>query len=342
MFAVENLIIMRSKATLKNISQRLNISISTVSRALKNHPDISEDTKKKVTELANLMEYEPNPHAINLRTNRSKLFGLIVPEISNFFYHSFIATVEEEARRSGYSLLILQSANDPATEEENLKLCRMNRVDGVFVSITSHTENMKPFQKLEDYDIPVIFFDKVPAYEACNKICIADADAAEIAAEALLQKNKKEILAIYGNPSLSITQKRAQAFERYLQKQNTSTHMHACHADSALEAESITRDMLSKHPSTDSIFCMSDEILTGVMKAIQRLRKSVPDDISILSICNNNFIPSLYEPEICYVETSGSELGKLAFKRMMDHLAGKTFIQELTVPVRFVAGGSLV
>ena len=104
---------MGQTATLKKISVQLNMSISTVSRALKNHPDISENTKRKVKELAALMEYEPNSYAVNLRTNKSKVLGLIVPAISNMFNESFISAVENEARNSGSSLLILQSGDDP-------------------------------------------------------------------------------------------------------------------------------------------------------------------------------------------------------------------------------------
>src|SRR5487761_2403022 len=105
---------MKNITTLKKISQSLNLSISTVSRALKNHPDISQHTKNKVIELANTLEYEPNTYAIQLRTNNSKAFGLIVPTISNYFYDSFIGAVEEECRRIGYSVLILQSGDDAA------------------------------------------------------------------------------------------------------------------------------------------------------------------------------------------------------------------------------------
>lgn len=332
---------MRTKATLKNISQSLNLSISTVSRALKNHPDISEETKQKVMELATLLEYEPNTHAINLRTNRSKIFGLIVPVISNYFYHSFIASVEEEARKLGYSLLILQSGDDPMIEMENLKLCRLNRVAGVFVSITSLTKDIKPFLKLDEIDIPVIFFDKVPAFEACNKICLADAEAATLAAQAVLAKNKKSVLAIYGNAELSITQKRQRAFAAAIQQSPASIQLQERYANTPEEAEMITREFCGQPHPPDTIFGMSDEVLTGIMRGIQKMKRVVPEQVSIISICNNNFIPSLYEPTITYVETSGADLGKLALKRMMDHLGGKTFVQELTVPSRLVEGGSL-
>ena len=332
---------MKTKATLKNISETLHISISTVSRALKNHPDISEETKRKVMELASVIEYEPNTHAINLRTNKSKIFGLIVPVISNYFYHSFIASVEEEARRIGYSLIILQSGDDPQIEMENLRLCRVNRVAGVFVSIATQTKDIKPFLKLDEVDIPVIFFDKVPAFEACNKICLADAEAANLAAEIIIGKNKKNVLAIFGNSELSITQKRQKAFSEAFSTHPAQVKVIITNADTAEEATQLTWQFCSPAHRPDVIFSMSDEILTGVMKAVQKLKLQVPDEIAILSICNNNFIPSLYDPPITFIETSGFDLGKLAFKRMMDYEAGKTFVQQLTVPSKLVEGGSI-
>ena len=134
---------MGSPATLKKISAQLNLSISTVSRALKNHPDISENTKRKVKELALLMEYEPNSYAVNLRTNKSRVLGLIVPVIANMFYDSVIAAVEQDARKQGYTVIILQSGNDPLQESENLKICKLNRVDGVLISLVSDSQSEK-------------------------------------------------------------------------------------------------------------------------------------------------------------------------------------------------------
>lgn len=332
---------MRTKATLKHISQSLNLSISTVSRALKNHPDISDQTKQKVMELASLMEYEPNTHAINLRTNKSKTFGVIVPVISNYFYHSFIAALEEDARRLGYALIILQSSDDPQIELENLRICRMNRVAGVFVSITANTKDIKPFLKLDEVDIPVIFFDKVPDFEACNKICLADTEAATMAALTIIRKQKKKVLAIFGNEEMSISKKRKQAFLSVIESQSSSMEVISEHADNADDAFMLTLKYGAKAGFIDTIFSMSDEILTGVMRAIQKLKKNVPNEIGIISICNNNFIPRMYDPEISFVETSGADLGKLAIKRMMDHMSGKTFVQELTLPSRLVEGGSL-
>ena len=324
-----------NNTTLKKISEMLGLSISTISRALKNHPDISEKTKQRVNELANALDYEPNANAIHLRTSKNNLFGLIVPSISNFFYDSFIAAVEEESRKNNYSLLILQSGDDAAVEVENIKLCRQNRISGLFACITSQTVNLDPFLKLEGLDIPVIFFDKVPDDNTYNKVCVADALSANIAATTILESKKKKVLAIFGNENLSITKKRLAAFNKTINKKIKTITVHA---NNSVEAEQLTIRSLKEKP--DTVFCMSDEILTGAMKAIQKSGLKIPGDIAVISI-SNGFIPTLYFPEITYVETSGYKLGKLAFSSMMACLGGSTFMQELTIESLLVEGGSI-
>ena len=173
--------------TLKRIAEVLGLSISTVSRALKNHPDISAATKKRVNEIAEFLDYEPNINAINLRAKSNRVLGLIVPTISGFFYDSFIAAVEEECRLNDYRLMILQSGNDPQIEISNLSICRQNRVSGLFVCLSTNTDSMAAFDKFKEADIPLIFFDKVPDGENYNKICIADKEAAKLAAVFLIK-----------------------------------------------------------------------------------------------------------------------------------------------------------
>ncbi|MFT3681915.1 MAG: LacI family DNA-binding transcriptional regulator [Ferruginibacter sp.] len=324
-----------NNTTLKRIAEALDLSISTVSRALKDHPDISARTKERVKELANTLDYEPNANAVHLRTNKTNLLGVIVPSVSNFFYDSFISAVEEEARKNNYSLMILQSGDDAITEAENIKLCRQNRVSGVFACITKETVNADAFIKLKEHDIPVIFFDKVPEDASYNKVCVADSAAASIAANVLVENKTKKILALFGNSNLSITKKRLKAFtETIAGRASISTAF----AENIEEAETKTAELLAEKPG--AVFCMSDETLAGAMKAIQRKHLNIPSDISVIAI-SNGFIPKLYFPEITYVETSGYKLGKLAFSVMVANISGSTFVQELTIDAILVKGGSL-
>ncbi|MFY7839040.1 MAG: LacI family DNA-binding transcriptional regulator [Lacibacter sp.] len=328
-----------ANATLKKIAQVLDISVSTVSRALKDHPDISASTKQKVMELAETLEYEPNAVAVNLRSKNTKVFGVMIPSITNNFYDSFVNAVEEEVKKAGYSLMILQSGDDPVTEIENLKIYRQNRVSGVFVCLSKETTRIDAFEKMKDADIPVVFFDKVPDDNSYDRVCLADKDAAEMAAEALLQKQKKNILAIFGNTQLSITKRRLEAFKESI-TQNTAVNVAYEFAGNSEEAENIAQRYFQLKKMPDAVFCMSDEILVGLMKCIQQLAIKVPAQTGIIAL-SDGYFPKIYYPEITYVETSGYRLGKLACERMMECLKGKEETTELFVPSRFVEGGSL-
>jgi LacI family transcriptional regulator len=303
---------MIQQSTLKKLSEVLGLSISTVSRALKDHPDISDKTKTKVKELALAMEYEPNGYA-----------------------------VEEDARLHGYSVLIMQSRNDLQIEKNNLNLFRKNMVAGLFVSITNQTDDFAPFLKLGELETPVVFFDCVPDNMAfCNKVCLADTEAAAIAAEAIIQKKKQKVLALFGHPHLSITKKRLESFQDSFSKRAPQTKIEYDFPDKTVEARASTLAALAKRERPDVIFCMGDQILIGVMYAIHEKKMRVPEDISVISI-SNGFIPTLYDPKITYVETSGYKLGKRAFEQMLSCLQGNNPAEEVFIDSVLVEGGSL-
>ena len=325
--------------TLKRISEVLGLSISTVSRALKNHPDISTLTKKRVIELARFLDYEPNINAINLRAKKNRVLGLIVPSISGFFYDSFISAIEEECRANDYTLMILQSGNDPEIEKKNLVICRQNRISGLFACLSAQTVNMEAFDKFIEADIALIFFDKVPEGKSYNKVCIADEKAALLAAELLLQKNKKRILALFGDKNLSITRNRLAAFNTLIKKQG-DVITYTEHCRSSDEAKDVTSQYFSKKQFPDAVFCMSDEILIGVMKCLNKFKIKIPDQTAVIAL-SDGFLPKLFSPEISYIETSGYKLGKLAFANMIDCLAGEKKPLETFTTAAVIKGGSL-
>jgi len=330
-----------NEVTLKKLAEMLNLSISTVSRALKNHPDISTETKTKVKELASVLDYEPNTYAINLRTNNSKELGIVIPSISNDFYQSFISSLEEEARLYGYALIILQSGDSPVIELENIRRCKQNRMAGVFVSITANTSDVSQVLKVCDQHIPLIFFDKVPAFEACNKVCVDDMNAATLSAEALILKKKKNILSIFGNQQMSITQKRLKAFVETFNKYESKAQLIIKNTLSTDEAYQLVNHYLTNtDEKIDAVFCMSDEILIGAMKALQTTGLQAPKDVGVIAI-SEGVIPTYYFPQVTYIETSGYKLAKMAFSRMQACIAGSTYVQELKIGSILVEGGSL-
>jgi LacI family transcriptional regulator len=329
-----------TNTTLKLLAQQLQLSISTVSRALKDHPDISAATKAKVNALANSLDYEPNAYAIQLRTQNSKIFGVIVPAISNLFYDSFISAVEEESRKNGYALMILQSSNQVDIELDNLKIFRQNRVSGVFACLSGNAENLEIYQKMTEKEIPVVFFDIVPKDNKFTKVRMADERCATLAAEEIIKRNAKNVVAIFGEPNLSISQKRRNAFQHFMETYAPKVHCTYLNACSSAEAEELFRKQYSKTQKPDTVFAMTDEVLIGVMKAVQALAIKIPSQLGVIGI-SNGFIPNLYHPKISHVETSGYELGKLAFIQMMANMKIGKPLAELTVEVKFVPGESL-
>lgn len=328
------------QSTLKKLSEVLGISISTVSRALKDHPDISDNTKKRVKELAAALEYEPNTYAVQLRTRQSNVLGIMVPTIDNFFYDSFIAAVEEEARLHGYSVLIMQSRDKVQIETSNLLLFRKNMVMGLFASVSIETEDMLPFRKMEEMKTPVVFFDRVPETGDYNKVCLADEVAAKIAAEAIIEKKKKNVLALFGHPNLSITRKRCASFKEVFAKKAPATSLVIQYPENIVESKRVALEALGAQEKPDVIFCMGDLILIGVMYAIHKLKLKIPEDIAVIGI-SNGLIPTMYNPKITYVETSAFKLGKLAFRQMLTCLKNGPVSDEVFLESMLVEGGSL-
>jgi LacI family transcriptional regulator len=305
---------MKPQTTLKKIAHHLNLSISTVSRALKDHPDVSPDTIRRVKDLANMMDYEPNAFAVNLRKKHSNIFAIIVPELSGFFYNSFVEAVEEKARQIGYNIMILQSREDPIIEAENLKLCRYNHVAGVFAALTRHTIDYAGFDKTIAAEIPVVFFDKVPPQEHYHTACIADREAGMLAAQQLLMSGKKRLLLVLGNPNLSITRRRQEGLHSVFDN-FTDLSIDTLHAESTSEAFEQVMKLSPVYLEGLAIFCMSDELLCGCMQALYHYNMAIPRQVSLLSM-SNGFFPQLFYPNISYVETSGYQLGLLSFEIM--------------------------
>ena len=310
-----------------------------VSRALKDHPDISVKTKARVKELASTLDYEPNNFAVQLRTQQSNVLGILVPTIRNYFYDFFISAVEEEAVKHGYSIMIMQSCDKLSLEISNINVLRRNKIMGLFVSISIETEDMTPFRKLQDSGVPVVFFDRVAEVSGFSKACLADEAAAQIAAKSIIEKGKKNVLALFGHPHLSITKLRYASFKNYFDLHSKDSNVTYFFPEQAEASRQLCSEIF-KNRVPDSVFCMGDMILIGVMHAVHEAKLKVPEDISIIGI-SNGLIPTLYNPKITYVETSGFKLGQLAFKQMYASLKGNEEIEEVILESILVEGGSL-
>ena len=234
----------------------------------------------------------------------------------------------------------MQSRDKVQLETSNLHLFRKNMVMGLFASVSIETDDLTPFRKLEEMKIPVVFCDRAPVEDGYHKVCLADEAAARIAAEAIIEKGKKNVLALFGHPHLSITKIRCATLKETFARLSPTTKLSIAYPEGIPESKRVALEALKDSNRPDTIFCMGDLILIGVMYAVHKLKLKVPEDISIIGI-SNGLIPTMYDPKITYVETSGFKLGKLAFAQMLSCLRHDNSPNEVRVESILVEGGSL-
>ena len=233
-----------TEATIRDIAIKLNISISTVSRALRGVADVNPATKKAVEEMAKRLNYEPNRVAQSLRIKRTNTLGIIVPEIALHFFSSAISGIQEEASRHGYSIMICQSLESYETEKQNVHMLASNRVDGMLISMSSETDDFRHIQQLVDKDIPVVLFDRVSESLPVSKVVVDDHDGAFKAVEHLVKTGCKRIAYIGGPTSFYISNQRKKGYLDALQQYGMGdndqliVHCRELHDDPAIQVRS--------------------------------------------------------------------------------------------------------
>jgi LacI family transcriptional regulator len=306
------------RSTIKDVANRLGVNPSTVSRALKDHPDIGLALREEIKRVALEMKYTPNQMAVQLRQRQRQLVGLVIPEITMFFYPSVIRGIEEVLEPRGYQLVMLPSNESPAREAQNLKFCDENQLAGVLISFTRHTLPADGVSLLSDLDMPVVVFDKSLPDLPFDSVMLEDEEAACRAARFLIDSGCKRIGGLFGSPHLLITQQRLRGFRRALSEAGLLfDESLARFAGNAAEADDCAREMMTLEIVPDAVFMMSDEIVMGAYPAILRSGIDIPGECSVICI-SDGFIPKCYYPEISYLHHDGAGIGREAALRLLD------------------------
>ncbi len=332
---------MKHQITIKDIALKLGLSTSTVSRALKDHPDISPKTRTAVKELAGLLGYRPNRIALNLRNNSTRTIGLIIPEIEHYFFSAIINGIEEVAYKNDYSVMVFQSNESYKREVINTQAVLTNRVDGVLVSFSKETKDFSHFQKLVDNEIPVVFFDRVTDELQADQVVADDYQGAFLAVNHLIEKGCRRIAHFAAPQSLAIGKSRLSGYHDALLK-------HGIHFDPALvvladtfeSARKSAYDILRKPDYPDGFFAVNDMSAIAIVKAANALGIKVPDKIKVVGF-ENSRSASLIDPELSSVDQFGFELGREACLQLLRRLKEDLDIAEIK-PVRKVIKTRLV
>lgn len=307
--------------TLKEIATKLDVSISTVSRALNDHPDISDVTKKRVTDLATNLNYIPNIFAKGFRAHKTNIIGVIVPSITHYFTTTLVRGILEEASLKGYRVIISESNNDINKQTEMLNTMIQFGVDGVLISISKMTRDIDTILKVLN-TLPLILFDKASNKIPCTQVVIDEEEAAFNAVEHLINIGKKRIAIIKESEFSFNSEKRFEGYIRALKEHNLPIDekiILSVDDISLLQGERMANVLMSLKHKPDAIFAITDNSAIGVIKTLKKLNVKIPDEVAVVGFSNSKN-STIIEPMLTTIDQPGQKIGATAVKFLIEEI----------------------
>ncbi len=314
----------KGQVTIKDIARELGISPSTVSKALKNHPDISESTRKQVSELARKLNYYPNPIALSLRSARSKIIGLIIPEIVHHFFSSVISGIEDVAYDAGYNVMIYQSNESYNREVMACDALVSSRVEGILIAFSKETRNFDHLKKIINNGMPVVMYDRVCDDIHTDKVTVDDYEGAYNAVCHLAATGCKRIAHLSGPPGLRISDLRKSGYLDALRDNKLEIDRDLIvYCDIFKQSLIRTKQLMNLPDPPDAIFTVNDLTAAGAMKSIYEMGLRVPADVSLVGF-SNNLMSQVTNPTLTTVDQHGYQIGQTAIQLLLDRLINST------------------
>jgi LacI family transcriptional regulator len=317
------------EVTIYDLARKLNISIATVSRALKDDPVVSKKTKKRIADLALEMGYRSNNFARNLRTSRTNTIGVIIPRINSSFMSAVIAGMENVANSEGYNLIISQSSESAEKERVNATTLFNSRVDGLLVSLAYDTDSLAHFEPFTKKKIPLIFFDRTPDKTEGTCIQINNLRAAYEATTHLISQGYTRIVHITATPKRNVYVDRLQGYKQALADQHIpfrDDYVIVGNLSQEAGGDAAAR-ILEMKPMPDAVFVANDNCAVGCMTALKHAGIRIPGDIALVGF-NNDPVSTVVEPTLTTVNYPGYEMGQIAARNLIDHLNGASSIHS--------------
>jgi LacI family transcriptional regulator len=322
------------KATIHDIARKLNITASTVSRALNDHPRISIETKKAVIKVARKLNYQPNNIAAALRNGRSNIIGIIVPTADRSFFSSVVRGIEEIANKSRYNVMICQTYDNYEKEVATVEALLNARVDGIIASHGKETENFDHFLKVKERGIPLILFDRSNDELEVSHVVIDDYLGAYKATEHLIQQGCKRIAHFTNNRKISIFKERLRGYRDALLDYELEFNENLV-VESNLQLEDGRKSMeklLKLKQLPDAIFSASALGAVGAMQVLKERNMKIPQQVALVAFSNELFT-SFTEPSLTAVDQHSLRLGNAAAEIFLEEIAvgHKKFIPQKVV-----------
>ncbi|KHJ39322.1 catabolite control protein A [Pedobacter glucosidilyticus] len=315
--------------TIKDIAKALNLSTSTVSRALRGGYEISEETKKIVLDYAEKVNFKRNPIALSLKERRSYSIGVIVCEVANQFFSQAIDGIESVAYSKGYHVIISQTHDSYDREVINVEHLANRSIDGLLVSLSAETKDYSHLEKLHEQGLPIVFFDRVLNSMNTHKVSSNNVKGAFEATEFLINKGCKRIAHLANASQLSITAERQKGYEEALKKHNIPVDdkliKYCKHGGrDKMEVEIAVREFI-EHDPPDAIFVASDRLSTGCLSTLKKYAHN--SDILIAGFSNSELV-ELLNPSLSYIRQPAFDMGKKAAEMLISIIESKYPIEE--------------
>lgn len=314
--------------TIKDIALELGVSISTVSRALRGQIDVNAETRKRVLELAEKLDYQPNTAALSLLKKHTSTIGVLVPNL-DYFFSTAIKGIDEAALEAGYTVMVCQSNESYGKELINTKRLLESRVDGFIISPSSDTKLTDHFKRIQDKGIPMVFFDRDINGLKAPKILLDNFEGGYMATKHLIDKGYSKIAYLGGPEKMLMSNQRFEGYKTALKEAGIKFNSKFVeHGDFNQDfAYFNTEELLKFKNRPDAIFAMSDRLALGALLCIRKFGLRIPEDIGLIGF-NNEPITTLLSPTVSTIDQPAFEMGKLATRMFIQMINNKDFSPE--------------
>lgn len=313
---------MKRKITLKQIAKELDVSISTVSKSLRNSLEIGEETRLKVQAFAKFYHYKPNNIALSLKNRKTKTIGIIIPEIVHHFFSTVINGIEQVANENGYSVIICLSDDSFDKEVLNMEMLANGSIDGFIMSLSKETQFRGDFHHITEVinqGMPVVMFDRVTNDILCDKVIIDDKYAAYEAVQSLIDKGRKKIALVTTVDYVSVGKLRTDGYTKALLDNGIPFNEDLIIKIEDIDTCEITIGKLLEDKAIDAVFAVNELFAVTIIKTANKIGLNVPKDLAVIAF-TDGIISKYSTPTITTVSQSGIKMGNKAAKMLIERL----------------------
>lgn len=318
--------------TIKDVAKRLNVSVSAVSKAFNDKNDIKQETKELILKVGKGMGYHPNPIAKKLIQKKTLNIGVVVPEFINAFFPEVIIGIQDVLIEKGYQVLIVQSNESYETELKNVQSLEENMVDGLIISLSRETKNLKYYQSLISQNYPIVFFNRYNEALPASKVIFDDFKWAFFVTEHLIKQGCKKIYHLSAYQHLLLARNRMRGFKKALTKYKID------YSDSWIieaglfveEGEQIMHQLIEENNIPEAIVCANDKTAFGAMRAIKHHGLKIPEDIAVTGFSETPFV-EIVDPPLTSVAQPTYEMGEIAAKLLLKKIENETMTPETVI-----------